>query len=108
MNLHLFLLLISILFAVPPAASGEPLMLAEGNKAHTSIVLSERATDRPALASRVIWWGWGYWDGQARHDHTQWMRRNGPKHHLDRLTVANPGMQEHDDRYYRTAIEKSQ
>lgn len=33
-------------------------------------------TDRPALASRVIWWGWGYWDRQVRDDHAEWMRRN--------------------------------
>lgn len=33
-------------------------------------------TDRPALLSRVIWWDWGPWDGQARRDHQEWMRRN--------------------------------
>ncbi|MFQ5810647.1 MAG: DUF4838 domain-containing protein, partial [Armatimonadota bacterium] len=33
-------------------------------------------TDRPALLSRVIWWGWGHWDQQAREDHAHWMRRN--------------------------------
>ena len=33
-------------------------------------------TDRPALLSRVIWYGWGYWDAKAREDHREWQRRN--------------------------------
>jgi hypothetical protein len=32
--------------------------------------------DRPALLSRVIWWGWGHWDQQAREEHQEWLRRN--------------------------------
>jgi len=33
-------------------------------------------TDRPALLSRVIWYGWGHWDPQVRADYERWMRRN--------------------------------
>ena len=33
-------------------------------------------TDRPALLSRMIWYGWGYWDTQVRDDHREWLRRN--------------------------------
>lgn len=40
------------------------------------VAVDLNVVDRPALASRIIWWGWGHWDGQAREDHGQWMRRN--------------------------------
>ncbi len=43
---------------------------------HDRVAVDLNVTDRPALASRVIWWGWGHWDQQARDDHAQWMRRN--------------------------------
>lgn len=43
---------------------------------HQRVSLDLDMTDRPALLSRVIWWGWGHWDGQARDDHAEWMRRN--------------------------------
>ncbi|NQU11298.1 DUF4838 domain-containing protein, partial [bacterium] len=39
-----------------------------------TVALNE--TDRPALWSRRIWYGYGYFDQQARTDYVTWARRN--------------------------------
>lgn len=41
-----------------------------------TVTVSLDVTDRPALLSRRIWYGWGMWDAKVREDYRQWSRRN--------------------------------